>query len=1232
MDRHLPKPKDLTTDPSAAEAPRIFKYWLCTIEDYIATLQELRRDADPEINKTRVVRNFLSPEVYSYVEEIQDYDILITTLRQMYIKQKNNVYARHLLVSRKQNSCESVSEYCQALKLLAKDCTFQNVSAVVYKNELIRDSFINGLVSTTIRQRLLEQDEITLQRALEIADGLERAQIQASSMGREANPSLVASVPPSQVNETTLEENKVQLEKAIAATPVDNSSRKTLKKKICYYCGGPMHPRNFCPAQDRTCHTCGKRGHFAKVCRSRDYKAAKISATVQFKKECSLIAGAGAPSCLRRAVVDASIAGHLVKALLDSGASENFIDMSLADQLGLLRENKSSSVTMASTEFNLKTYGRVKTTLKLFDRTYTNMTLDIMKDACADVILGQKFLERHNAVTFKFGGDEEDLVVPDDTKSFISLAAAKIEPPRLFEHLHLYCKPIATRSRSYSKADQDFIESEIQKLLENDIIEPSTSPWRAQILVVRNFSKCRLVIDYSQTINRCTLLDAYPLPKIDDVVNRVAQDCYYSTLDLQSAYHQVPILEEERQYTAFEAMGRLYQYKRLPFGVTNGASAFQRIIDKFIQRNNLPKVYAYLDDLTVTGATLEEHDHNLKLLLDAAERDGLTFNESKSKLRRETIQWLGYEIKHKAIKPDPDRLKPLLNMPPPTTIKELKRINGMFAYYAKWIKNFSTKANPLIKAANFPLNENALKSFVELKNELAKACLNSISDDIPFEIESDASDCAIAAILSQSGRPVAFMSRTLNSCEKNYPAIEKEATAIIEAVRKWSHFLKGRTFILTTDQRSVSFMFDKSNRGKIKNTKIMMWRLELSQYHYEIRHKPGKEMTAADTFSRICSSTNSQTQIRELHTELGHPGFARLYHFVRARNLPFTSEETKRACQTCEICAELKPQYYRVKGQTLIKATRSWERLAMDFKGPVKGPRPYLLVIIDEYSRYPFVFPCKNMSSETVIECLSTLFCMFGFPNFVHSDRGLSFVSKNVKRFLNERGIATSYSTPYHPQGNGQCERANQTIWRTVKLLLRSRQLQEDQWEKVLYKALHSVRSLLCKSTNQTPHERLFTFPRRAMTGTAMPTWLLSQGTKVLLRRFVRDKSDPLCDVVEILDANPTYARVRREDGRETTVSTSDLAPYPNITNEERNTVVQHDAEILPPFPMQTDVSSDDKKTSPTTETQPPVTSPYKRSSEGLSESDSLETSPTITLRRSERNRRPPERYGQWAI
>jgi len=132
-----------------------------------------------------------------------------------------------------------------------------------------------------------------------------------------------------------------------------------------------------------------------------------------------------------------------------------------------------------------------------------------------------------------------------------------------------------------------------------------------------------------------------------------------------------------------------------------------------------------------------------------------------------------------------------------------------------------------------------------------------------------------------------------------------------------------------------------------------------------------------DALSRSCALAPCMP-LRQLHESLGHPGFARLYHFVRQRNLPYSSEEAKTVCRSCRTCAEIKPPV-----QTLIKALRPWDRLSLDFKGPVRGACPDLLVAVDEYSRFPFVFLCKNMKSSTVIAYLSSLFCVFGFPSCV---------------------------------------------------------------------------------------------------------------------------------------------------------------------------------------------------------------------------------------------------------
>ena len=206
-----------------------------------------------------------------------------------------------------------------------------------------------------------------------------------------------------------------------------------------------------------------------------------------------------------------------------------------------------------------------------------------------------------------------------------------------------------------------------------------------------------------------------------------------------------------------------------------------------------------------------------------------------------------------------------------------------------------------MNTTEFPLSQNALDAFNTVKKELESATLNPIDETARFVVECDASDTTISATLNQGGRPVAFMSRTLQGSELHYPAVEKEATAIIEAVRKWSDFLARREFTLITDQRSVAFMLDKRKRTKIKNNKIQGWRLELAAFSYEIKYRPGSGNVGPDTLTRAFCASISNVQsfnFTDIHNQLCHPGVTRMLHFIRSKNLPYSTDDVKKVCSS----------------------------------------------------------------------------------------------------------------------------------------------------------------------------------------------------------------------------------------------------------------------------------------------------------------------------------------------
>ena len=326
----------------------------------------------------------------------------------------------------------------------------------------------------------------------------------------------------------------------------------------------------------------------------------------------------------------------------------------------------------------------------------------------------------------------------------------------------------------------------------------------------------------------------------------------------------------------------------------------------------------------------------------------------------------------------------------------------------------------------------------------------------------------------------------------------------------------------------------------------MRWRIEMSCYTYDIKYRPGTENLTADALSRICSLSSKEKQsLSELHDALCHPGITRFYHFVKSQNLSLTLDEVRSTVREWGTCAKLKPQFFKPPKTPLIKATQAFERLSLDFKGPLPtdSKNRYILTVVDQFSRFPFAIPCEDISSKTVISCLIQIFSSFGMPSCVHSDRGQSFMCHELRNVFIEKSVASSRLTPYNPEGNGQCERYNGSICKSVFLALKSRSLPIEKWEVVLPDALHSIRSLLSTATNMTPHERVFYFTRRLASGQGLPSWLVNS-EKALLKRHVRkSKYEPLVDEVKLVDVNTTYARVRHADGREDTVSTKHLAP-----------------------------------------------------------------------------------------
>jgi hypothetical protein len=252
MDKHL-RPPRFSADPNTASAEKEWKHWFRTFENFLASI------ADQNPDKLVTLTNYVTSDIFEHIADSASYNSAVNTLKALYVKQKNEVYNRHVLASRRQREGETLDQYIQELTKLSKECTFVDVTAIQYCSEYIRDAFINGIQSKEIRQRLLENATLTKDEAFRQARSLEMAQKQSTQYL--SSSSFAASV--------TIAEEPDDPDD-LAAVRSNRNEPPPRSNEKCYFCGGDRHPRQQCPARDALCNTCGIAGHWSRVCRSRE--------------------------------------------------------------------------------------------------------------------------------------------------------------------------------------------------------------------------------------------------------------------------------------------------------------------------------------------------------------------------------------------------------------------------------------------------------------------------------------------------------------------------------------------------------------------------------------------------------------------------------------------------------------------------------------------------------------------------------------------------------------------------------------------------------------------------------------------------------------------------------------------------------------------------------------------------------------------------------------------------
>ena len=427
--------------------------------------------------------------------------------------------------------------------------------------------------------------------------------------------------------------------------------------------------------------------------------------------------------------------------------------------------------------------------------------------------------------------------------------------------------PIYVKPFRHPHAMKEQIQIQVQKLLDNKIIRPSISPYSAPVWIVpkkvdsSGEKKYRMVIDFRK-LNEKTIEDKYPIPRIEEILDNLGKSSYFTTLDLAQGFHQIELHPNSIEKTGFSVNNGHYEYVRMPFGLKNAPSTFQRVMDNIFREFINKFVFIYMDDLIIFSKSLNEHIQHLTLIFKKLREFNLKIQPDKSEFLRKDVEFLGHIITPSGIKPNPSKLKAIEKFPIPKTPKEIKSFLGLVGYYRRFISNFSKIVSPLTKCLKkgSKLNFNDpeyIYAFNHCKEILMNAPVLAYPDfSKKFKLTTDASNVAVGAVLSQSDRPIAYHSRTLNSAERNYSTIEKELLAILDSVKRFRPYLYGKKFTIETDHKPLAWLY----KIKEPNSRLIRWRLKLEEFDFEVIYKKGKDNVVADALSRIEINNNENEE------------------------------------------------------------------------------------------------------------------------------------------------------------------------------------------------------------------------------------------------------------------------------------------------------------------------------------------------------------------------------------
>ncbi len=862
-----------------------------SFEEYTERLEQyfLQNDIN-DINKKRatliaemgsstytILKSLVSPALPSS----KTYEELKTILTAHFQPTVNEIAETLKFNRRYQHQGESISDYIVELRSLARTCNF-----AAFLDRQLRDRLVSGVYDKKLQTALLaEGNALTFESACQKALNLELVAAEQQQM-----------IKVEKVDQIDFQRNFGRKPTPRKSERPGGSRSQTSKQRPpgkqifnCYNCGG-SHAVNACPAYNQVCASCQGWNHFAKMCRTRKSRKnlnqldwhASSDESEEEETECfdlnQLVIGK-LEKMLDLQLNDPVFLNILVENVaipmeVDTGACLTVIsELDYRKYFGKIPLNSSNTNCLqVISGKTVKIRGHVPVLVD-FNGQLHKLWLTVL-DADFKPLLGRNWLK------FLFPTWKDFFICDEKCNSNLKLGINEINKLKFNEHLSFHVdkrkpitkfkadlhfkndlKPIFHKARTPPFKFRDQIEKELVVLCEQGVLKPvSYSDFASPIVCVpKSDGKVRICGDFKATINKYLHADHYPLPRIDDVLASLAGCSIFCVIDLEGAYQQLEMAEDSKKYVTINTHKGLFEFQRLPFGVSTAPAIFQCVMDQILQ--NIPKTNCYLDDILIGGSTKEECEKNLITVVERLKKFNVRINQKKCQLFKSKVLYLGHQISKERIEPNSEKVEAILNAPIPKDITQLQSFLGIVNYYHNFLPNVSSILGPLYnllgKDVPFVWSDSCQQAFESCKKLLlGDNILYPYDPDLPIVVSCDASSYGVGAVLSHTvdgvERPVMFVSSTLSPAEKNYSQLDREALAVIFALKKFEKYIYGHPITIFTDHKPLESLFNfKKGMPSVATARLQRWMLIVSMYDCSVVYKKGSSLQNADALSRL---------------------------------------------------------------------------------------------------------------------------------------------------------------------------------------------------------------------------------------------------------------------------------------------------------------------------------------------------------------------------------------------